>query len=180
MRHFLLLFKNIFRLILLFAFAAFLFQYIFNVKYKFAQSRPFHGNYVFNPYSNIDSTKWKKANFHVHTHVWMGLCNGRANQSEKVDSLYKYLGYDLFNISDYEKINIFGRKNKGYIPEYEHGYLFPKNHQLVLNAHKICWFDYFFPETKDNEQYVINTLKEDSDCLVTIAHPAYRGAYSPD
>ena len=172
--------KWTFRVIVFFLVVLFLFQYIFNEKYKFSETQAFQGNFIFNPYATIDSTQWKKANFHVHTHVWRGLSNGRANKSKLVDSLYRYLGYDIINISDYERINTYEKINKWYIPEYEHGYLFPKNHQLILNAHAVLWADYFFPETRDNEQYIINKLKEDSMCLVAIAHPAYRSAYSPD
>jgi hypothetical protein len=155
-----------------------LFQYVFNTKYKFVPSRPFHGDHIFNPYASIDSSNWKKANFHIHTKEWWGLSNGRKNQSQSVDSLYSYLGYDIINISDYQFVNNFEHNRKYFIPEYEHGYLFPKNHQLVLDTHTVRWLDYLFPETRDNEQSVINTLKADSGSLVAIAHPVFNHAYS--
>ena len=162
-----------------FAFLAFK-QYIWDKRYIFPETKPFSGNYYYNPYKNIDPAKWLKANFHVHTLAWMGLTNGRKNSNELVDSIYSFLGYGLFSISDYQRINPYLKKNTVYIPVYEHGYLPPKNHQLVLNAKKVCLLDYLFPHTLDNKQNVINTLKKDSLSIVAVAHPHWHDSYIPD
>jgi len=155
-------------------------QYIWDKKYKFPEAKPFSGNFFYNPYRNIDTSLWAKANFHVHTLSWMGLTNGRKNNDELVDSLYTYLGYKIFSISDYQKINPYLQKKPDYIPVYEHGYLPPKNHQLVLNAKKVSWLDYLFPQTIHNKQNVINTIKNDSSVLAAIAHPCLQNSYKPE
>jgi hypothetical protein len=155
-------------------------QYIVNPKYHFPQSTPFSGNYFYNPYQNIDTAKWRKANFHVHTRQWLGLTNGMKNTNELVDSIYSYLGYDIYCISDYQTINDYEKDHSWYIPVYEHAYMPSKNHQLVLNARSVTWLDYLFPQTLDNKQQIINALKEDTGCLVAIAHPHWQDQYAPE
>ncbi len=139
---------------------------------------PFSGDKIYNPYTDIDSKGWKKANFHMHTHQWGGISNGRKNSEMAVDTMYHYLGYDIIGISDYQYINYYNKNQPGFVPAYEHGYMFPKNHQLVIGAKKVRWLDYVFPQTLNNKQYIINTLKSDSSCIVEIAHPQWRSAYS--
>ena len=156
-------------------------QYIVNPKYHFPLSTPFSGNYFYNPYQNIDTAKWRKANFHVHTRQWMGLTNGSKNTNELVDSIYRYLGYDIYCISDYQHINDYEKDDHSwYIPVYEHAYMPPKNHQIVLNARKVTWLDYLFPQTLDNKQQVINALKKDTGCVVAVAHPHWQDQYAAE
>jgi hypothetical protein len=174
-------FKTIFFpsfVILILIVIALVFQYGINVKYKFPDPRPFSGGYLYNPYNNIDTSMWKISNFHAHTHKFAGKPNSISKNSRYLDSIYNYLGYDLISISDYQKINSFESKNPGYIPVYEHGYQYYKNHQLVINAGKVSWLDYFFRQTLDNKQFVINRLKKDSTVILTIVHPILRKAYS--
>lgn len=164
--------------ILVFIIIALLFQFGINVKYKFPEPHPFSGEYLYNPYCNIDTSEWKISNFHAHTHRFTGIRDTTLKNSRYLDSLYAYLGYDIISISDYQMINTYENKNSLYIPVYEHGYQYFKNHQLVINAGKVSWVDYFFRQTLNNKQFVINSLKKDTSVLVTIVHPILRKAYS--
>lgn len=164
--------------ILIFILAALILQYIVNEKYIFPERHSFKGEYLFNPYRSIDSTKWKIANFHVHSGEYFRKTQSAEYSNLLLTSLYKNLGYSIINISDYQRINIFENKHEWFIPVYEHGYQFYKNHQLVINPKKVNWLDFFFRQTLDNKQFVINNLKKDSTTLITIVHPYFRNAYS--
>jgi hypothetical protein len=63
--------------------------------YDFPVSQPFSGEKIYNPYEGIDSTHWKKANFHFHVHAWGGLTSGRNNTVGEFWKTYKKLGYDV-------------------------------------------------------------------------------------
>lgn len=164
--------------ILVFIIIALVFQFGINVKYKFPEPHSFSGQYLYNPYCNIDSLEWKISNFHAHTHKFAGNSTTTLKNSRYLDSLYTYLGYDIISISDYQNINTHESKNSKYISVYEHGYQYYKNHQLVINAGKVNWIDYFFRQTLNNKQFVINSLRKDTTVLVTIVHPILRKAYS--
>ncbi len=152
-------------------------QYLYCPIYIFPQPKPFSGDRIYNPYANIDSAGWLKANFHLHTRQWGGITNGHNTSVEMADSIYRYLNYDIIGISDYQSINHYRAKEKGFIPEYEHGYMFPKNHQIVLGAKKVSWLDYPFPQTLHNKQHIIEMLKSDTSAFVAIAHPNMRNSY---
>jgi hypothetical protein len=152
-------------------------QFVVNPKYSFPEPHPFRGEYLYNPYKGMDSTKWKKANFHVHTRSYLGMTNG-ADSNQFVDRFYKYFDYDIIGISDYQRINTYEEKNRWFVPVYEHGFMYYKNHQLVLNAKKITWTDYLFFQTLSNKQFIINHLKKDTSVVLTINHPALRHGYS--
>jgi hypothetical protein len=153
------------------------FQFLINTKYSFPEPGVFHGEKLYNPYQGIDSTKWKKANFHLHTRRLFGLTAGATNTVQAADTFYKYFDYDITGISDYMRINSSNSFDKSYIPVYEHGYMFNKTHQIVINAKKTCWKDFFFRESLNDKQYIINCLKSDTSTLVTIVHPKLRNAY---
>lgn len=163
-------------IILLLITVALIIQYGINVRYEFIQPPPLKGNLLYNPYHNIDTAKWQIANFHAHTHKIPDFFNETPRHTRYVDSLYTYLGYNIVGISDYQMINPFEKEHPWYVPAYEHGYMYFKNHHLVLNAKKVSWLDYIFKQTLDNKQYVINRLKEDPDALVTLVHPILRQA----
>jgi hypothetical protein len=152
-------------------------QYVVNPKYTFPEPRAFKGEFLYNPYSRIDSARWERANFHVHTRSHFGMTSG-ADSNEFVDRFYRYFGYGVIGISDYQKINRYESRNPWFIPEYEHGFMYYKNHQLVLNARKVSWIDYFFYQTLSNKQYIIDRLRNDSSVVLTINHPALRQGYS--
>jgi hypothetical protein len=153
-------------------------QFVVNSKYSFPEPTPFKGNYIYNPYHNIDKTKWEKANFHAHTMKFLDPAKKIARSAVILDSTYRSLGYNIVGISDYQRVNNYEIKNKWFVPEYEHGYQYYKNHQLVLNAKKINWLDYPFRQTLDNKQFVIDQLKKDTAVFVAIVHPGYRKALS--
>jgi hypothetical protein len=137
----------------------------------------FTGDKLYNPYAGMDSTKWKRANFHLHTRLLFGLTAGAGNLNQVADSFYRFFDYDIYGTSDYMRINYFNNNKKLFIPGYEHGYQYYKTHQLVVNAKSVCWNDYFFHQTLDNKQYILNRLKKDTSSLVAIVHPKYRNAY---
>jgi len=157
---------------------ALIFQYLINVKYKFPEPHSFKGALLFNPYQDIDSSKWLIANFHAHTHKFPGNKKINEENSRYLDSIYTLLGYNVVSISDYQMINPFERKHEWYIPVYEHGYQYYKNHHLVLNAKKVSWLDYIFRQTLSNKQFVINSLKKDSSVVLALVHPHLREALS--
>jgi hypothetical protein len=164
--------------IFVFILIALILQYVVNVKYTFPKPHAFKGEYLYNPYRGVDSTQWRKANFHAHTRLYPGMKNRADRSYKRLDSLYKEFGYSIISISDYQRINSYESKNKWYIPVYEHGYQYYKNHHLVLNAKNANWHDYFFHQTLNNKQFIINNLKKDTSVLLTIVHPSLRKAYS--
>jgi hypothetical protein len=164
--------------VFIFILLALIAQFVINAKYTFPEPRPFKGEFLYNPYKGMDSTKWQMGNLHVHTRLYFGTTNGRANSSEYLDSFYKYFDYKIIGISDYQSINNFESKNKWFIPEYEHGYQYYKNHHIVLNAKKVSWLDYFFRQTLSNKQYIIDQLKKDTSVVLAIPHPVLRQALS--
>ncbi len=172
--------KNFFLGIFILIIIALLFQFVVNVKYSFPEPHAFKGDYLFNPYRGIENDKWRMANFHAHARLYLGLTNGATNRNSSLDSLYRYFGYSIISISNYQNINTFERKNKWYVPVYEHGYQYYKNHQLVINAKKVSWLDYFFRQSLNNKQFVIDQLKKDTTVILTIVHPILRKAYSYD
>jgi hypothetical protein len=155
---------------------ALIFQYGLNLRYNFSEPHPFNGLYLYNPYSKIDTSKWQIANFHAHTHKIPDIKNVTPKNTCYLDSIYSSLGYNIIGISDYQKINTFEDRHRWFVPAYEHGYMYFKNHHLVLNAKKVSWSDYLFRQTLNNKQFVINRLKKDSSALVTIVHPFLRHA----
>jgi hypothetical protein len=164
--------------ILIFLLSAFIVQYVVNVKYRFPEPHPFKGDYLYNPYRTIDTAKWQISNFHAHTHKFPSSRRYIARNTRYLDSLYASLGYHVIGISDYQNINSFESKHAWYIPVYEHGYQYYKNHHLVLNAKKVSWLDYFFKQTLNNKQFVINQLKKDTSSVITLVHPILRAALS--
>jgi hypothetical protein len=154
------------------------FQFLLCTRYSFPEPRIFNGEKLYNPYQGTDSTKWRRANFHLHTRQLFGLTAGASNTVQSADSFYNYFNYDIRGISDYMKINASQKLSGNYIPIYEHGFTFNKTHQIVINAKRICWKDYFFRERLNDKQYIINCLKKDTTTLVSIVHPKIRNAYS--
>jgi hypothetical protein len=168
---------NIFFLPLILISIILMLQFVVNIKYTFPEPHAFRGEYLYNPYNGMDSTKWVKANFHAHTRLFLGLTDGAANTNQVLDSFYTYFDYGIFGISNYQKIDKFQDRDKMFVPVYEHGYQYYKNHQLVINARKVRWLDFFFRQTLSNKQSLIDNLKKDKSVIVTIVHPDRRQAY---
>jgi hypothetical protein len=147
--------------------------------YTFPPPEPFSGEKIYNPYEGMDSTCWRKANFHFHVNAWGGLTSGRKNTTEQFWKTYKKLGYDVPCISDYQKINPFNKDSAFYIPTYEHGFGLRKKHQMLIGAQKVLWLDYSLFQTLDHKQHILNLLHDQSE-IVAIAHPDWEGGYSLD
>lgn len=146
---------------------------IFVPFYVFDEPVPFHGDYLLNPYQDIDSTYWKCCNFHGHTRQYGGVTNGRNNGNEIYDSMYRMFGYDHVGISDYNKVNGYeDGRDPGFIPGYEHGYNVWKIHQVCLGTKKVRYVDYFFYQTLSHKQHMLNKLGEQNR-VVAIAHPSF-------
>ena len=147
--------------------------------YIYDEPVPFHGDYLLNPYQDIDSTYWKCCNFHGHTRQYGGVTNGRANGNAVYDSMYRLFGYDHVGISDYNKVNSFENgKDPGYIPGYEHGYNVWKTHQVCLGTKKVRRIDYFFYQTLSHKQHMLNRLAKQNR-VVAVAHPSFvDGSYN--
>lgn len=152
---------------------------IFVPVYVFDKPVPFHGEYLHNPYQEIDSTYWKCCNFHGHTRQLGGVTNGRSNSNQVYDSMYRMFGYDHVGISDYNKVNGYEEgRDAGFIPGYEHGYNVWKTHQLCLGTRKVRRIDYFFYQTLSHKQHMLNKLSEQNR-VVAVAHPSFvDGSYN--
>jgi hypothetical protein len=155
----------------------FVFLYLWAPVYRFTLNKPFEGDKIFNPYAKMDSNNWRKANFHMHSRMAAGVTDGRMNSSEGIFNTYKRLGYNVFSISDYMRINRYGVNMEPYVPAYEHGYGIWKNHQLCVGARKVSFLDYPFGQTLNDKQHVINVLERNNE-IVAIAHPEFRKGYS--
>ncbi|MCR5037456.1 MAG: hypothetical protein K6A73_09070 [Bacteroidales bacterium] len=167
-------------LYLIIAFVGFLVAMnLFVPVYIYDEPVPFHGDYLHNPYQDIDSTYWKCCNFHGHTRQYGGVTNGRNNGNAVYDSMYRLFGYDHVGISDYNKVNPYENgKDPGYIPGYEHGYNVWKTHQVCLGTKKVRRIDYFFYQTLSHKQHMLNRLAEQNR-VVAVAHPSFvDGSYN--
>jgi hypothetical protein len=174
------LFKFLFKLILwvlILLVIIFFFIYALAPIYTFTEPEPFSGDKFLNPYENIDSLNWEKGNFQVQSRAWMGITNGRHNTNEAIQAIYKQLGYDIIVTSDYMRINKFGEGTPNYIPTYEHGYGWRKNHQVCLGASRVCWRDYPLYQSLSHKQHVLNFLRGQNE-IIAIAHPELRGGYT--
>ena len=145
--------------------------------YSYTEPKPFHGNKIYNPYEKNYQIKWLKTNFHAHSNRWKNITPASHNTPEEIYSVYKKLSYDFIEISDYQNINKYNNSLESYIPEYEHGFNVKKNHQVLIGAKNVLWFDYPFFQTINHKQFIIDLLKKENT-LVTIAHPDIRSAYT--
>jgi len=152
-------------------------QYFFCPRFSFKNLNPFSGKAIYNPYESTSSDHWVKCNFHAHTRAWNGITNGKGTPAD-VYHAYDSMNYTVHCVSNYQMIDSTLSHIPGYIPAYEHGYNLFKTHQLVLGSHKICWLDYFFPQTLSNKQHILNYLSSDSNNVVIVNHPSLRNSYS--
>ena len=145
---------------------------IFVPSYSFDEPKPFHGDYLHNPYIDMSPDDWKVANFHAHSRQFGGLTNGRVNTNEMIDSVYSMLGFDHIGISDYNKINYYDSVNPSFIPAYEHGYGIFKIHQLCIGAGKVRLLDYFAFQNLSMKQHTLNRLEKQTRLAIP-AHPSF-------
>ncbi|MEI6123491.1 MAG: hypothetical protein WCQ95_07660 [Bacteroidota bacterium] len=154
-----------------------LFQYVCAPVYDFPQKQKFSGNRIYNPYQNCNSGAWKKAVFHLHSKSWGGIANG-AGSDQQIFDRYQYLGYDVVTLSNYQKINHAKYPvQQEYIANYEHGFGIKKNHHINISASSVLAFDFMFPQTLSNKQFIINLLRTRTKVLA-LAHPDWNGAVS--
>ena len=145
--------------------------------YDFPIPQPFSGSKIYNPYQGMDSSQWRKTNFHFHLRAWGGLTSGRGNTAQQFWSTYKKLGYNMSSVSDYQRINAFNKDSSFYIPAYEHGFSVRKKHQILVGARNVLWFDYSLFQNINHKQHIINLLRPDNE-IVGLAHPGWENGYS--
>ena len=145
---------------------------LFRPSYSFDEPKPFQGNYLHNPYKDMEPDNWIQANFHAHTRQYGGLTNGRVNTNEMLDSVYSALGFDHIGVSDYNKINYYDSANPSFIPTYEHGYGLFKIHQLCIGAEKVRHLDYFAFQNLSMKQHTLNRLAKQTRLAIP-AHPSF-------
>lgn len=104
--------------------------------YDFSPARQFSGENIYNPYSGVDSTKWRKANFHAHQRYMLFGLEFEYTAQEFVEA-YKAQGYDIIGLADHQQIN-----ENSHTPAYEHGIGMNNYHLLMLGAKQVSWFDY--------------------------------------
>ena len=154
-----------------------LYIYLSVPTYSFKEPRPFEGEYLYNPYQDMNPNLWKKYHFHCHSRKYFGLTNGRKSTETAIDSVYQALGYDHYGISDYMHINPHGADREDYIPAYEHGYgLIRKTHQICIGAESVYRIDFPFMQNLSMKQHTINKLGERSR-LVMPAHASFTKGY---
>ncbi len=162
-----------FFLVLLVVYA--LFQYLCAPAYDFPAKQAFKGKRWYNPYQSCNPAWWKKAVFHKHADGWGGL-KFKKDKTQATFYRYKYLGYDIVALSDYQHINPAKyEKQIDAIPNYEHGWGMKKNHHLNIGARSVLPFDFLFPQTASNKQFIINLLRPRTEVLA-LAHPDWYSA----
>ena len=157
--------------------AYWLMMYLMTPRYQFKVGQPFHGDYLYNPYQNMDPNQWKQCNFHCHSRKYLGITNGRRSREAVIDSVYQAYGYDHYGISDYMHINPHGSDRPDYIPAYEHGYGFiRKTHQLCIGAEKVLFMDFPFMQNLDTKQHMLSVLHQHTRFAVP-AHASFHKGY---
>lgn len=153
--------------------------YLASPVYDFVPGKQFSGQYIYNPYQQMQPS-WKVANFHAHCKSWGGVTDGKNNSLQSFVDAYKYLGYDYFSVSNYQKIDNVKQadSNLFFIPTYEHGVNVKKRHYLILGADRVFWSDFFFWQTLHHKQFMINSLRGNCDFL-TINHPKFCNGFQP-
>ncbi|MGL5014541.1 MAG: hypothetical protein ACRC6V_09670 [Bacteroidales bacterium] len=145
--------------------------YLWSPLYDFESPEPFSGESIYNPYAEVDSSQWRRSNFHAHHRMWAGLTNGGCTQEELINA-YQGLGYEFIGISNYQSMTDWREGTPKYIPLYEHGWGVTKFHQLVFGAEKVTWFDYPFHTTRSQMQYMLERVHRGAD-LITFNHPRF-------
>lgn len=172
------IFKWIFFLLVLFLLFM-LGNHLIAPKYNFPQVQPFRGDKFYNPYANLDSLNWQRSNYHMHSHAWGGLTNGKGTEDKHIWQVYRDLGFSSIGISNYQNINSLNSDSSFYIPVYEHGYGIFKNHHLCLGAKKVVWFDMPYLQTISQKQYMLDILRKHTE-LISINHPSFFNGFSPE
>ncbi|MCX7834311.1 MAG: hypothetical protein N2490_08900 [Ignavibacteria bacterium] len=154
-----------------------LIPYLISPVYDFPDKTIFSGKNLHNPYENLGTSNWYKANFHSHSNVWFGLTRGKNSSADTIIHVYKLLGYDVMGISNYMKILNLYNDSISLIPAYEHGYGLFKIHYLVIGSENVNFLDFFLIQTLSNKQFLLKILKKPEN-IVAIVHPNMYNAFS--
>lgn len=142
----------------------------FSPVYRFRAATPFSGPDIYNPYSDIDTSRcWKRANFHTHTKV-DGLLNECEYYPGVVYERLEKLGYQIVTFSNHNKLTEHPFDTTLQVNVYEHGYNLLKFHKLVFGCNEVKHFDHLLPLFAFQKQFQIDYLAKDSD-FVQINHP---------
>jgi len=150
--------------------------------YRYAPATPFTGPSWFNPYAGFTGDGLR-VNFHAHSRAWGGLTKGSVAPDD-IYARYRELGYDLAAISNYQHITEPPSVASLYVPTFEHGLGLGKQHQTVIGARSVLWFDYPLLQTTRHKQHVLDLLAGSCDVLV-LNHPfhhsvVFGGGYALD
>ena len=145
--------------------------------YEFPPPRPFEGSQWYDPYAGGEGA-WLRTNFHAHARVWGGITYGTSSH-EMVRERYRELGYDVYSISDYQRISRPAPGDGVPIPAYEHGLNVGGQHQLVVGARRVSWFDLPLLQGLRQKQNVLDHLRRDAPAVI-INHATKRGSYTLD
>ena len=138
--------------------------------YRFEGPSPFHGDRIYNPYADFDTTiGWKRACLHTHTRVDKGI-NECPYYPDVVYSDYIGYGYDILGFSNHQALTPHPVDTSLYIAIYEHGYNLFKFHLNAFGVKKVEKFDHLLPVLLSQKQFMIDRLAADGD-FVQFNHP---------
>lgn len=138
--------------------------------YNFADSKPFSGDDIFNPYASLDTLSgWKRANFHTHTRVH-GIFNECEYWPAEVQKRYDGFGYDIVTFSNHNKLTQNPVSPRLQVNVYEHGWNIFKFHKLVFGCDAVLPYDQFLPFLASQRQFQMDLLASNSD-FIQLNHP---------
>lgn len=138
--------------------------------YRFEGPSPFHGDKIYNPYADLDtSIGWKRACLHTHTKVDKGI-NECPYYPDVVYSDYMSYGYDILGFSNHQALTPHPVDSSLYIAIYEHGYNLFKFHLNAFGVRQVEKFDHILPILLSQKQFMIDRLAADGD-FVQFNHP---------
>ncbi|MEI6089783.1 MAG: CehA/McbA family metallohydrolase [bacterium] len=142
--------------------------------YDFPKTEKFSGRNFYNPYENISGNSYK-ANLHCHSR---GIFEAQKStqKTANLEKVYRAKGYSVLAITNHNKITRATSTNKNFlfIPSYEFGQGFLRNHILVIGANHRSYLQFPYIQTIHHKQGLIDNLHDDGQ-LVSIAHPARSG-----
>ena len=157
--------------------SAFAFHWLYPAVYDFPEAEPFTGSRWYDPYAEQDG-EWLRVNLHAHSPVWGGITRGDV-PLEQILETYASNGYDVIGISNYQSIRPQHSLDQIYLPVYEHGYGAFQQHQTVVGADCVSWYDFPFYQGTRQRQDVIRHLKGHAP-LVILNHPNKNTGYSDE
>jgi len=138
--------------------------------YRFGDSAPFKGPYIYNPYEDLDTALgWSRTNLHTHTHAtaWINECE---LYPDSVLTFYDRYGYDIVTFSNHMELTEYPGDPERQVWVYEHGYNPFKFHKLVFAPDRVRYYDIPFPVMPSQKQFMMDILSRNSD-FVFYNHP---------